>query len=90
MSVVVNGDVVRLVGRCRVEDAETLHAALLQHPGLAVDLHDCTSLHTALVQLLLIATPPLRDPPQDAMLARWLVPLLETGGGPFEPGPVSL
>jgi hypothetical protein len=90
MSVVVKDDVIRLEGRCRVEDAETLHAALQRHPRHGVDLRDCTSLHTALVQLLLIAAPPVRQPPQDVMLARWLVPLLETGGDPFEPGPVSL
>jgi hypothetical protein len=90
MSVVVNEDVIRLAGRCRVEDAETLHAALQAHSGRGIDLRDCTSLHTALVQLLLIAAPPVREPPQDAALARWLMPLLETGGGPFEPGPVSL
>lgn len=90
MSVVVEDGLVRLAGRCRIEDAETLLGALQEKPDRVVDLSACTSLHTALVQLLLIAAPPLRGTPADAALASWLLPLLEAGGSPFGPVPVSL
>lgn len=90
MTISVEGDVIRFEGRCRIEDAEALQAALHANPDRVVDLGGCTSLHTALVQLLLIATPRIHAAPKDASIYRWLMPLLQTGGGPFGLPLVSL
>jgi len=72
-----DGDRIRLEGHCPVEEAETLAALLLAHPGLAVDWSGCTGLHTAVVQVLLRLRPPLRGVCGDPFATRWLAPLLE-------------
>jgi hypothetical protein len=90
MTITIEGGVIRLAGRCRIEDAEILLAALQADPDSAVDLGACTSLHTALVQLLMAATPRIHAAPGDGAIYRWLMPLLQTGGGPFGLPPVSL
>lgn len=90
MTVAIDGEVIRLEGRCRVEDAEALLAALHDNPRRIVDLDRCATLHTALVQLIMAASPRLQGTPMDASLRRWLLPLLETAGGPFEPISVGL
>jgi hypothetical protein len=76
MSVRVEGSVVRLIGECRVEDAEPLIAALQGGAALAVDLTSAGHLHAAVVQVLLALRPPLSGPPGDPFTAEWLVPLL--------------
>ena len=90
MTILVEGDVIRFEGRCRIEDAEILQVALCERPGRGVDLGACTSLHSALVQLLLVASPPVRVAPAEAGVYRWLMPLLQSGGGPFGPRSVGL
>jgi hypothetical protein len=66
----------RLDGECGVEEA----LALLEHLTVTripkVDLQHCTHLHTALVQVLATCRPPQIVPPEDAFLARWVMPFL--------------
>lgn len=76
MSVRPDGDLIRLEGACPVEEAETLAALLLARSDLVVDWSACTSLHTAVVQVLLRLRPPLRGTCADPFAARWLAPLL--------------
>lgn len=83
MSVEAAGDIIRLSGRCRVEDAEALLAALLEEGGRPVDLSACQTLHSAVVQVLLAAKPAMVGAPADPALARWLMPLLAAGGEAF-------
>ena len=65
-----------LVGHCPVEDAEELTRLLLLEPSATVDWRACDALHTAVVQVLLAARPPLRGPPRDVSLAQWIEPAL--------------
>jgi hypothetical protein len=67
---------IRLEGACPVEEAETLAALLLAHPGAGVEWSGCTGLHTAVVQVLLRLRPPLHGTCGDPFAARWLAPLL--------------
>ncbi|HEY8615909.1 hypothetical protein [Phenylobacterium sp.] len=75
MTVRVDGEVIWLQGACRVEEAETL-AAALERRLCPVDLSDCTSLHAAVAQVLLAFAPPLRGAPQLEFLRDHLAPAL--------------
>lgn len=76
MSAARDGNVVKLAGACGVEDAEALAALCRAAPGLPVDLAGATTLHTAVVQVLLEHAPPLRGVPADAFTAAMVVPAL--------------
>lgn len=65
-----------LSGICTVEEAEGLHAWLLEHVGSQVDLAQCEHMHTAIVQLLLRAKPTVIAQPQEPFFRKWIVPLL--------------
>ena len=71
------GETLCLEAECGVEEALALleQLAVPQPPG--VDLRACTHLHTALLQVLAACRPRVVAPPEDAFLARWLMPLLE-------------
>ncbi len=71
------GEVLHLQAECGVEEALSLleHLAAAAPPG--VDLRTCTHLHTALVQVLAACRPRVVRMPEDAFLARWLMPLLQ-------------
>ena len=75
MSVRVDNDRVCLVGNCPVEDAEALLHAL-QEGSRPVDIGQAERLHTAVVQVLLVARPEVVGTPADAFLRVHLVPLL--------------
>jgi anti-anti-sigma regulatory factor len=68
MGVEVQADGIILQGRCAVEDAETLLAAIQDNPKHIVDLSAVTKLHTAVLQILLAVAPPLRGKPKDRFL----------------------
>ncbi len=68
--------VVELHGECPSEDAEILLQHLLTHPGTAVDWSACASAHTALIQVLLVARPPMHGVPTGQALRDWVQPLL--------------
>ena len=77
MSVILEGEVVRLHGECRVEDAEPLLTLLQARAGRRVDLGGAGHLHAAVVQVLLALRPVLTGPASDdAFVARWLAPIL--------------
>jgi hypothetical protein len=63
--------VIVLAGECPVEDAETLLQQLQAQPAGPVDWSACTRLHTAVLQVLLAAAPPIRGECGDAFVARW-------------------
>ena len=44
-----------LSGACEVEDAETLHGWLLEHPTASLNLRHCDYLHSAVLQVILAA-----------------------------------
>ena len=81
MSVVLDGDTIRLSGDCGVEEAELLLSFLL--PGSAksdgerrVDLSAARHLHTSLFQILLSLRPPLAGSSADVFFNNWLLPVL--------------
>jgi hypothetical protein len=65
-----------LVGDVSVEEVEPLTQWLRKTPLPAVDLSQCTHLHTAALQALLAADAILAVPPADPFLAAWAAPLL--------------
>ncbi len=72
----------RFEGVCTVEEALPLLEFLRGSTGPEFDLSACTYLHTALLQLLLLASPGMVAPPVDPGLARWVAPLLIPGVAP--------
>jgi hypothetical protein len=71
------GDTIFLEGVCAVEDAEIL----LQHLHAGAHLIDwcgCTHLHAACFQMILVARLPMRGPPANADIERWLAPILHS------------
>ncbi len=65
---------------CTVEEALPLFEFLNSGIAPEVDLSACTHLHTALLQLLLIARPKVAALPVDPGLARWLPEITSTAG----------
>jgi hypothetical protein len=63
--------VIVLDGECPVEDAEALLQLLQAQPEGPVDWSACTRLHTAVLQVLMAAAPPMRGECGDALVARW-------------------
>lgn len=76
MPLVFDKKLVRFEGICMVEDAVSLIEHLRHHRAAQVDLSDCSYLHSALLQLLMVAKPKVVVPPNDTFLARWVAPLL--------------
>jgi len=68
--------VMQLEGRCSVEEAEELLQWLQNTPGGRVNLKRCEHLHAAVLQSLLAVRPGVSVGPDDAFLARWVMPLL--------------
>jgi hypothetical protein len=60
---------INLEGRCRVEDAEALLAALLQTRDAVVHLDKAETIHSAVVQVLLAARPRIAGVAQHEFLA---------------------
>lgn len=61
-----------LTGTCPVEDAETLLQMTQATPDSPLDCRACGPLHTAVVQIILAAKPPILGPIADPWAARWL------------------
>ena len=76
MSIVFRNQRARLEGHCSVEEAESLHAWMLEQTAPEVDLSACEHLHTAVLQTLLVARPSLVVLPADGFLGEHLGPLL--------------
>jgi hypothetical protein len=61
-----------LDGRCPVEDAEVLLELLQATPAASLDWTQCIHLHTAVLQVVLAARPPLAGQCGDAWVRQWL------------------
>jgi hypothetical protein len=70
------GSTIRLVGMCRVEDAEPLTALLQSISDSTLDLSACEGLHAAVVQAVLAFHPKIIAVPNNAFLRDWLLPAL--------------
>lgn len=66
-----------LEGTVSVEDAEPLTAWLRTTPDAWVDLQDCTHLHTAALQALMVAGAQVSVAPVDPFLRMWIASTLE-------------
>ena len=75
-------DVIVLSGRCGVEDAAQLQSHLVAAPACTVDWLACESLHTAVVQVLLVARPRIRGSPANAFLQNHIEPALRAAQQP--------
>jgi hypothetical protein len=60
----------------RVDEAEALLEALQKKPATKVDLAACTHLHTANLQVLMVAKPCIEKWPQAPELRAWLKAVL--------------
>jgi hypothetical protein len=80
MSVSLDGEIIRLVGRCHVEDAEPLLVLLQAGHGRTVDLSGSEMLHTAIVQLILAFRPPLAGDSAEGFVKDWVLPAIKAGG----------
>ena len=77
MSVNLKGrGVIELSGRCGAEDAEVLQQHLLATPGATVEWSACEHLHSAVIQVLLVATPLVRGVTKNSFLATHIAPIL--------------
>jgi hypothetical protein len=77
MTIKCEGQVIRLEGACPVEDAEILLGFFQQTPNLPVDLEGCGAIHTAVLQVLLAARPPVTGVPVDSFAREWISPILK-------------
>ena len=67
---------IALSDACGVEDAEVLQGHLLAVPDSTVEWSACQHLHSAVLQVLLIARPRLRGTPASDFLRTHVEPLL--------------
>lgn len=75
MTVEVTPDRVVLRGRCGVEEAESLLAALIEVPERVVAL-EAERVHTALWQVLIALKPSIEGRPKDAFVMQHIMPLV--------------
>lgn len=78
MTVRLTDGTIHLEGRCCVEDAEGLQGYLLAAPESAVEWGACERLHSAVLQVLLIARPRISGAPPSAFLRTHIEPLLRS------------
>lgn len=76
MPVALDGDTIRVSGRCPVQDAEPLQTFLQSAPTAAVDLSGCSHLHTSIVQVLRCARPAIASMPDAPSLRALLAAVL--------------
>jgi hypothetical protein len=69
---------IALEGDCGAEEAETLLQMILATPAVPVDWTRCGELHTAVVQVILAAKPPLLGLCGDAWLRPWAPPMAQS------------
>jgi len=76
MTVRLDGAVIRLEGRCHLEDAEALVVLLPTGGSTTLDLSACEALHGAVVQAILALRPRLAGMPAAPFLRDLLLPSL--------------
>ncbi len=72
MPIDFQADRVQFYEKCRLEEAEPLREWLQQNPDCALDLCECTHLHTGVLQILLSYGRVPAALPADAQFAQWL------------------
>lgn len=77
MSVIVEGEVIKLCGICGADDVEPLIAALNENGPKAVDFSHADHLHGAVLQTLLTFAPSVLGSPRDSFVRTWLIPVLQ-------------
>ena len=77
MTVVIEDALIKIDGVARVEDAETLLAALQMAPVRPINLAACRDVHAAVLQVLLAYQPAVTGFGENPALAEWLSPLLD-------------
>jgi hypothetical protein len=87
MSVELDGEVIRLCGACRVEDAETLLVLLQCDRQRVVDISGAAHIHAAVVQVLLAFQPRVSGTSHDPFIAAFVAPILQPAIPPFTPYP---
>jgi hypothetical protein len=85
MTVIRDGEVVRLVGLCRVEDAEPLTALLQGICDSTLDLSACEGLHAAVLQAILAFRPTIVGSPDVPFLKDRLLPAVASERQPGKP-----
>ncbi len=73
MAIEFNAAVARFEGQCRLEEASALFEWLEQTPAAKIDLTDCEHIHTAILQILMVAKPEMLAPPASQFLRQWLL-----------------
>lgn len=76
MTVAISATGPALIGDCGLEDAEALLGLILDQPGVSIDWSHCTSLHTAVVQVILAARVELVGEPPSPFLKSQLAPAI--------------
>jgi hypothetical protein len=77
MSVTLDGEFIRLIGDCPVEDAEPLLGHLTAGSQVVVDLRRSGLLHTTVIQVLLAREAKVIGQAGDGFVQAWLLPLFE-------------
>lgn len=76
MSLEVVGDTIRVIGHCRVEEAEVLVELFHSHGPVRLDFSHCESLHSAVAQAILAFRRPIVGSPTQAFIRDLLAPAL--------------
>lgn len=71
-----DAEILHLEAECGVDEALPLLEQLTAPDPPVVDLRSCTHMHTALAQVLAACRPRTLGMPENAFLARWLMPLI--------------
>jgi hypothetical protein len=69
MPIRIDDNVISLDGHCAIEEAESLHEALRAIEQPVFDLAHTSTLHTAIVQLIMTSPGKVRGLPSDRVLA---------------------
>jgi hypothetical protein len=75
MPLIFSEDTVRIDGVCGVDEAMPLLEFLQTHGEARIDMRTCTHLHSAALQVLMVAASRVAVPPEEEFLSRWLTPM---------------
>jgi hypothetical protein len=78
MPLIFGEDTVQIDGVCGVDEAMPLLEFLQAHGAARIDMRTCTHLHSAALQVLMVAALRVAVPPEEEFLSRWLTPMLGT------------
>jgi len=81
MALIFGDDMVRIDGVCGVDEAMPLLEFLQTNGAARIDMRTCTHLHSAALQVLMVAAIRVAVLPEEEFLGRWLTPMLGSGPG---------